>query len=93
MVDAPAVAFIRKRGGFIIHGDLEAFREAIATAGGQAEGDGELFVRPPDGGGTKEIFSAARAAGVQVRGLIPTRRTLEDVFMDAVEDGGDDNDR
>ncbi len=31
------------------------------------------------------VFSAARASGVQVRGLVPARRSLEDIFMEVVQ--------
>ena len=44
-------------------------------------------MRLPAGGDTTVIFRAAVAASVQVRGLRPVRRTLEDVFLDAVRDG------
>ncbi|MHC4956803.1 MAG: ABC transporter ATP-binding protein [Planctomycetota bacterium] len=70
-----------------IRGESAPFIEALVRAGATAEGDGTLLVRPADGEGTRPIFRAAREAGVQVRGLHRTKRTLEDVFMDAVDNG------
>jgi hypothetical protein len=49
-------------------------------------GEGALLVRLPAGGDTAVVFRAAAAAGAQVRGLRAVRRTLENVFLDAVED-------
>ena len=68
-----------------VRGDSAAFRAAMAEAGGRAEGDGDLQVRPPEGSQARLIFEVARAAGVRISGLRRKRRTLEDVFMDAVE--------
>jgi ABC-2 type transport system ATP-binding protein len=70
-----------------VRGATDAFIDAIRRTGGSAEGeDGTLLVRPSDGTGTEAIFRAAREAGVQVRGLHATKRSLEDVFMDAVDE-------
>ena len=69
----------------VVKGDPAAFCAAVVQAGGEAEGAEVLIVRPAKGTGTEVVFRAARAAGVQVRGLRPVRRSLEDVFMDAVE--------
>jgi len=70
-----------------IRGDVARFGEALKGLGGEtregAPGEGPaFFVRVGD---TDAIFRAARAAGVQVRGLKELRRTLENVFLDAVE--------
>jgi len=71
----------------LIRGDAERFRAEIVGNGGRVGGGGErLLVSLPDGQAAREIFAAARVAQVQVRGLSPTRRSLEDVFLAAVED-------
>jgi len=70
-------------------GEAERFRAALARAGAQmgegAAGEGGLLVRLPAGADTSLVFRAAAAAGAQVRGLKALRRTLEHVFLDAVE--------
>ena len=40
-------------------------------------------IRPPDPG--RLLFESARESGVQVRGLGPADRSLEDIFLEAVE--------
>ncbi|HEX5138407.1 MAG TPA: ABC transporter ATP-binding protein [Planctomycetota bacterium] len=70
-----------------VRGDVARFTAELKGLGGEARegapGDGSaFFVRVDD---TGAIFRAARAAGVQVRGLKELRRTLENVFLDAVE--------
>jgi len=40
----------------------------------------------PEDTAAKEIFLAARAAGVQIRGLVSSRETLEDLFMKSIEE-------
>ena len=73
----------------VTRGDTKRFTDELAALGAQAEGvHNTLFVRPSDGDGADIIFQAARKAGVQVRGLKPTRRSLEDVFMEAVDEDG-----
>ena len=67
-----------------IAGDEARFRERLDSAS-VAEKNGELVVRLRPGADATVIFEAAVAAGVQVRGLHPVRRSLEDVFLDAVE--------
>ncbi len=69
----------------VMRGDSRRFCQELVGLGARAEGDGTVLVVPPEGAGTEVIFRAARTAGVQVRGLRRTRRSLEDVFMDAVE--------
>jgi ABC-2 type transport system ATP-binding protein len=77
-----------QRGSFEvqIRGDRERFERELRAVGGLAQGDGELHVLLPEGAGTEAIFRAARASGAQVRGLRPTRRSLEEVFLKEVED-------
>jgi len=69
-----------------VRGDADRFRTALREAGAEADGDGRLLVRLPAGAGTGALFRAAVAAEVQLRGLRPVRRTLEDVFLEAVDD-------
>jgi len=70
-------------------GEAERFREELARAGAHvgegAAGEGGVLVRLPAGADTSLVFRAAMAAGAQVRGLKAVRRTLEHVFLDAVE--------
>jgi ABC-2 type transport system ATP-binding protein len=69
-----------------VRGDADAFRAALEAAGAAATGSTPLLVRLPAAAGTDLFFQAASQAGVQLRGLKPVRRSLEDVFLDAVED-------
>ena len=70
-----------------IRGDADGFCRALTELGATAHMDGVVLVELPDGGDdTSLIFRAAVDCGVQVRGLTPTRRSLEDVFLDAVAD-------
>ncbi|MHC4342372.1 MAG: ABC transporter ATP-binding protein [Planctomycetota bacterium] len=69
-----------------VRGDGARFTQALRAEGAVAHGDGELLVLLPEGTGPEAIFRAARDSGVQVRGLRPTRRSLEDVFLEEVED-------
>ena len=65
-----------------MRGDLERFHAAVAGAGGESKGK---VVKFPAGAETDWIFGVVREAQVQLRGLKLLRRTLEDVFLDAVE--------
>ena len=58
-----------RRGGKLLH-----------QAGGKYR-----FAFEMGGGGGRDIFAAAKAANAQVRGFYPALRSLEDVFMEAVE--------
>jgi len=73
-----------------VKGDEEGFRGALA-AGGCRVGDSErgVFAVDTDGATTDVLWRAARETGVQIRHLAPARRTLEDVFLDAVERSGE----
>jgi len=69
-----------------VGGDAALFRARIAGEGAGAEEHGrEVLVTLPPERDTTVIFRAAVAAGAQVRGLRPVRRSLEDVFLDAVQ--------
>jgi len=71
-------------------GDAARFRDQLARAGAgvldATAADGSMIVRLPAGAGSAFVFRAAAVAGAQVRGLKAVRRTLEHVFLDAVED-------
>ena len=71
-----------------VRGEAGRFGDALRAAGAEGNGATPLLVRLPQGAGTELLFRAAREAGVQVRGLQPVRRSLEDVFMDAVDERG-----
>lgn len=49
-----------------------------------AHGEGRYTVWLPELTGTSELFAAVQAAGGVVRNLVPKRRSLEDVFLQAV---------
>ena len=61
---------------------------ALVAAGAAAELDGEaLAVTLPEGADAALVFRAARAAGVQVRGIRPRTQTLEAAFLKAIAPG------
>lgn len=69
----PSVPFIeamQRRGGRLMHEAGSRYRIALDLQGG-------------DPG--KQVFEAARESGAQVRGLRPALRSLEDIFLEAVE--------
>jgi ABC-2 type transport system ATP-binding protein len=79
-----------------VRGDRAAFGRALRESGcGVVEGDrGDLRVTIPEGGDIDLVWRSAVRSGVQVRHLVPSRRSLEDVFLEALEadaapDGGD----
>jgi ABC-2 type transport system ATP-binding protein len=47
---------------------------------------GALLVELPPGGSTRDVFEAARSEGLQIRRLMPVRASLEDIFVEAVQD-------
>ncbi len=62
--------------------DLDRFAVEVVSHGGEVTSrDGETFrVR----GSSEAVIAAAAAAEVQLRGLQPLRRSLQDVFLEAV---------
>jgi ABC-2 type transport system ATP-binding protein len=68
-----------------LEGDAAAFRAAAVAAGATVVSDAPLRLRLPGDGDTGLLFRASREAGVRIRGLGPVRRSLEDVFFDAME--------
>jgi len=61
------------------------FAEALGGAGAEVEqGRHRLTVKLPAEAGTAMLFAAAREAGARIQGLRLLRRSLEDVFLDAL---------
>ena len=66
--------------------DPEGFARRLSEAGCQTELHEDLLrVRLPEGRGATLVWELAQAAQVQVRYLRPQRSTLEEVFLQAVE--------
>jgi ABC-2 type transport system ATP-binding protein len=69
-----------------LKGDRNSFCDALSRRGGRllsADQD-RLEVVLGDGTGPSAIFAAARETGAQVRGLSPSRDSLEEIFARAV---------
>jgi len=61
------------------------FAQALGGAGAEVEqGRRRLTVKLPAEAGTAMLFAAAREAGARISGLRLLRRSLEDVFLDAL---------
>ena len=71
-----------------IEGNQETFIKALEKQGCQIEHDGShlLDVTLPKGKGTKLVLSTAKKTGVQLRKLMPSVQTLEDVFVKRIGD-------
>lgn len=70
-------------------GDSEAFLEALEARGLEARYDrtrGSLSVSVPEGAGTEPILAAALASDVGLKHLTPGARSLEDVFLESLEE-------
>ncbi len=67
-------------------GDEKRFGEELRRVGAEPLQNERYLVKVPSAQGTGPIFKAATAAGVQIRGLKPLRRSLEDVFMEAMRE-------
>jgi ABC-2 type transport system ATP-binding protein len=71
----------------MIKGDVSVFSAKAEQEGWRFEAgernQGKLYL--PADTGTRAIFEAARAAGVQIRSLEPTEESLEDIFMRTIE--------
>jgi ABC-2 type transport system ATP-binding protein len=67
-------------------GDEKRFGEELRRVGAEPLQNERYLVKVPSAQGTVPIFKAATAAGVQIRGLKPLRRSLEDVFMEAMRE-------
>jgi len=70
-----------------VDGDRGRFVQRLREDGAQVEGDGRLAVVLPSGHDSALLFRAAVDAGARIRGLERTRRSLEQVFFDAIADG------
>jgi ABC-2 type transport system ATP-binding protein len=69
--------------------ETDGFAASLRAAGANVAGANPLLVRLPAGEGTRFLFRIASEAGVRIRGLQPTRRSLEDVFMAEMEANGE----
>ncbi len=68
----------------VLRGDRARFLAACEAEGARGTPEGPLVVRLPPGGDPALLFRAAVASVTQLRGVKPVRRTLEDVFLDAM---------
>jgi ABC-2 type transport system ATP-binding protein len=73
-----------------IVGDLASFAGQLADAGLDVlEQDGDrMVIGDPDGNLARRLWPLARQAGIGIRSLIPARTSLDDVFIQAVQEGG-----
>ena len=75
----------------VADGDLERVRTGLQRAGVGAitpDADGAMHLEVPDSLSPRELFAAVHAAGGAVRALREHRRTLEEVFLGAVDEAG-----
>jgi ABC-2 type transport system ATP-binding protein len=95
VVTQGSIAALRQTAGVQVEVELRAFSPAFVSrlaedAGARlASRQGSLcrfdFAAPPAVGVGQVLFEAARASGAQIRGFRPAQRSLEDVFLEAVE--------
>ncbi|MDX2177932.1 MAG: ABC transporter ATP-binding protein [Candidatus Sumerlaeia bacterium] len=71
-----------------IEGDSERFLGAVAARGWVCSGNdrGDIRVQLPDRDDARSIFAVAREADVQLRHFHYKQDTLEDIFMNALEE-------
>ena len=78
-----------------IVGDEQKYCQVLREAGiGVAtDSSGRLVVSDPDGDLAGQLWSLAHHSGVGIRSLTPARTSLDDVFIQAMQEGGpgDDN--
>lgn len=76
---------------FQVHfdGDSAAFASSLAREGLEAQtlGVGELRVGGRDGRTTETIFRVASEMGTPLRGLLPSKNSLEEIFLNALNEG------
>jgi ABC-2 type transport system ATP-binding protein len=73
----------------VVEPATEAVAAAIAECGKvQAMGGGRFTLWLPPDADTRAVFAAVAAAGSAVRSFVPHRRTLEEVFLQAVAGAG-----
>jgi ABC-2 type transport system ATP-binding protein len=71
--------------GLAVEPPTPAVQQALAALGRvRAEGRGQYSLWLPVGTDLAAVFAAVAAAGAVVRSLVPHRRSLEDVFLQAV---------
>ena len=92
VVQQGTIAALRKTVGSQLEIELKLpsplFEQEMIQRGGKMiarTGAKYRFSFETDKGGGRDIFAAAKAANAQVRGFQPAQRSLEDVFMEAVE--------
>ena len=92
VVQQGTIAELRKTAGSQFEIELKLaspdFEREMTQRGGklvERTGAKYRFSFEMGGGSGRDIFAAAKAADAQVRGFYPALRTLEDVFMEAVE--------
>lgn len=76
------VQAMQKRGAEILHESGSLLRFGLNPPQKQQVGDMVFEVAPEVG---KMVFEAARESGAQVRGFQPAQKSLEDIFMGAVD--------
>jgi len=69
--------------------DSAGYIEALRSAGATVNHESKLLVALPEGEGTRFLFRVAQQSGVHIRSLAPTRRSLEDVFVEEMENSGE----
>jgi ABC-2 type transport system ATP-binding protein len=70
-----------------VKGDQAPFAQRLLARGLAAEPiDDHLLVHLPPGAAPAEVWEIARDAGEQIRSLRPRRSTLEEVFLNALEE-------
>ena len=74
-----------------IRGDIDAFTTSLERAGLHSEvtADGMLVVRGPVDQLTPKVWQLAQETGTTVRSLAPSRNSLEDIFLQAVQEQPD----
>ena len=78
-----------------VRGAEDAFLVELASAGVEhtmvSPGHYTVRLSPGEGGDAlpRRVLRAARSSGVQLRAMRPRRTTLEDVFVNALEDGAE----
>ena len=74
-----------------VEGDRDGFASELKSRGctSRKSGKYQLDVALPEGHGTGLILEAASMTGVQLRQLVPSIRSLEDVFVKIIGEGRD----
>jgi ABC-2 type transport system ATP-binding protein len=69
-----------------IKGERQAYVQVLTAAGCRCTDadDGMFRISAPDSQGSRLLLESARAAGVQIRHLVPLKQSLEDVFLQLI---------